>query len=146
MSSDSPIQNWLDCLQENGYRLTTPRQAVVEIIASSQRVLSPFEVFELARTRCPRLGLVTVYRTVEKLEELGLIQRVHQPSGCHSFIATAPGHQHPLICQSCGHVQFINGEKLDWLTEGLGIEYGYRIQDHWLQVFGICEECLQNNK
>lgn len=145
MSPDPPIQNWLDCLQKNGYRLTAPRQAVVEIIATSQRVLSPFEVFELARTRYPRLGLVTVYRTVEKLEELGLIQRVHQPSGCHSYIATAPGHQYPLICQSCGHVQFISGEKLDWLMEGLGTECGYRVWDHWLQVFGICNECLKNN-
>ncbi len=56
------------------------------------------------------MGLVTVYRTVEKLEELGLVQRVHQPSGCQSFIAAAVGHQHLLICQSCGKVVFFDGK------------------------------------
>jgi Fe2+ or Zn2+ uptake regulation protein len=52
--------DWLQCLQENGYRLTAPRHAVVEIGASSQCELNPLEDFELARERYPWLGLVTV--------------------------------------------------------------------------------------
>ncbi|MGB2911160.1 MAG: transcriptional repressor, partial [Anaerolineales bacterium] len=72
---------WLNCLQANGYRLTAPRRVVVETLASSQRILSPLDVYESAWVRYPGLGLVTVYRTIEKLEELGLLQRVHQPSG-----------------------------------------------------------------
>jgi Fur family ferric uptake transcriptional regulator len=141
MPAHSPTAHWLDCLQTNGYRLTSPRRAVVDIIARSQRLLSPFDVFEQARTHYPRLGLVTVYRTFEKLEELGLIQRVHQPSGCHAFIAKSPGHMHPVICQDCGRVEFIDGDKLDQLVNPVGLESGYLITDHWLQFFGICAEC-----
>ena len=136
-------QEWLDCLQENGYRLTAPRQAVVDVIASSPRLLSPLEVYELAREHYPKLGLVTVYRTVEKLEELGLIQRVHQPSGCQAFVATASGHQHLLICQRCGRVEYFSGdrEKMDDLIAEVGQDSGFQIEDHWLQLFGICSEC-----
>jgi Fe2+ or Zn2+ uptake regulation protein len=93
---------WLNCLQANGYRLTATRRVVVETLASSQRILSPLDVYDSARERYPGLGLVTVYRTIEKLEELGLLQRVHQPSGCHGFISAFSGHQHLLICQECG--------------------------------------------
>jgi Fur family ferric uptake transcriptional regulator len=146
-SQDFPSnQEWLDCLQENGYRLTAPRQAVVDVIASSPRLLTPLEVYELARERYLKLGLVTVYRTVEKLEELGLIQRVHQPSGCQAFVATAPGHQHLLICQHCGRVEYFSGdrEKMDDLIAEVAQDSGFQIKDHWLQLFGVCSECRQN--
>ena len=135
--------DWLQCLQSNGYRLTAPRQAVVEIVASSQRVLNPFEVFELARKRYPRLGLVTVYRTIEKLEELGLLQRVHQPSGCQGFVAAFTGHQHLLICQECGSVEYFGGdqETLDALVTDVEQRSGYNVCEHWLQLFGVCANC-----
>ena len=134
---------WLAQLQANGYRLTKPRRVVVETIAASQHVLRPFDVFELARRQYPKLGLVTVYRTIEKLEELELVQRVHQPSGCHAFIAASSGHQHLLICQGCGRVAFFSGdgELIEPLMRQVGKESGYQIGDHWLQLFGMCERC-----
>jgi Fe2+ or Zn2+ uptake regulation protein len=139
------IDIWLNYLQTNGYRLTTPRRAVVEIVARSQRVLSPSEVFKQARKRYPALGLVTVYRTLEKLEELGLIQRVHQPGGCHTFIAAAEGHQHLLICQQCGLAEYFSGDNLDGLMSSIGKTSGYAIKEHWLQLFGLCAECMQDD-
>jgi Fe2+ or Zn2+ uptake regulation protein len=134
---------WLNKLQQNGYRLTESRRTVVEIIAGSSRALSPLEVFDLARTQHSGLGLVTVYRTVEKLEELRLIQRVHQPQGCQSFIAAFSGHQHFILCSGCGRVEFFDGENLDNFFEAIGTKTGYQVQDHWLQLFGLCEQCRQ---
>lgn len=132
---------WLDKLQQNGYRLTDSRRTVVEIIAGSARALSPLEVFDLARAQHAGLGLVTVYRTVEKLEELGLIQRVHQPQGCQAFIAAFTGHQHLILCSRCGRVEFFDGENLESFFEDIGCHTGYQVQDHWLQLFGLCEQC-----
>jgi Fur family transcriptional regulator, ferric uptake regulator len=141
--NQDPSQDWLERLQAEGYRLTAPRQAVVEIIARSKHVLSPFEVFEQARVRYPKLGLVTVYRTVEKLEDLGLIQRVHQPSGCHAFIAAASGHQHLLVCEGCGRVELFHGDDVDALMDEVGKKSGFQIHTHWLQLFGSCTACQQ---
>ncbi len=140
--------DWLQCLLDNGYRLTAPRQAVVEIVASSQRVLNPLEVYEMARERYPRLGLVTVYRTIDKLEELGLLQRVHQPSGCQGFVAAFSGHQHLLICQECGQVEFFGGdqETMEELVANVEKKSGYFVQEHWLQLFGMCAGCQAENR
>ena len=138
-----PMREWFGRLQANGYRLTAPRQAVVEAIAGTARLMTPLEVYETARREYPKLGLVTVYRTVEKLEELGLIQRVHQPSNCQAFVAAARGHQHLLICESCGAVQYFSGEheKMEALIEAVADDSGYRVHEHWLQLFGTCERC-----
>lgn len=134
-------QFWLERLLVSGYRLTGSRRDVVEVMAGSERALSPLEVFDLARARHPGLGLVTVYRTLEKLEELGLIQRVHQPQGCQAFIAAFNGHQHLVLCSQCGKVQFFAGDNLDNLIQNITHETGFEIHDHWLQLFGLCEGC-----
>jgi Fur family transcriptional regulator, ferric uptake regulator len=141
MKRTPSVQSWLDDLQDNGYRLTDPRRVVVEIIATSHRLLSPLEVFEMGRQRYRRLGLVTVYRTVEKLEELGLIQRVHRPSGCQAYVASVDGHQHLLICQNCGRVEYFSGDRLDQLISSVEADSGFRIEEHWLQLFGMCDQC-----
>lgn len=145
LSNGRTAVEWLKQLQANGYRLTSPRRAVVETIASSQRVLTPLDVYEKTRKRYPKLGLVTVYRTIEKLEELDLIQRVHRPSGCQAFIAAFSGHQHMLICRECGKVEFFSGEndQIDDLMSQVGEESGYQVDHHWLQFFGICAKCRE---
>src|SRR5512140_3558779 len=112
-------KNWLSALSDNGYRLTGSRRAVVEIVAASSRALTPLEVFDSARTAHPELGLVSVYRTLEKLEELHLIQRVHQPGGCQAFISASQGHQHLLLCQRCGTVTFFEGDDLENLFSAI---------------------------
>lgn len=132
---------WLEKLQKNGYRLTAARRAVAQTVAASRRALSPVQVYDAARRRYPALGLVSVYRTLEKLEELGLIQRVHQPEGCQAFIAAGQGHQHLLLCRVCGRVSFFEGDDLQPLMGSLARRTGYQINDHWLQMFGVCPSC-----
>ena len=132
---------WLTQLQENGYRLTEARRAVIETIQGTRRALTPVEVFDIARKKYPALGLVSVYRTLEKLEELHLIQRVHQPQGCQAFIAGSDGHQHLLLCQNCGKVTFFEGDDLGPLMNSISEKTGYQIREHWLQLFGLCPAC-----
>lgn len=133
--------DWLTQLQENGYRLTEARRAVVDIIQRSTRALTPVEVFDMARKQYNALGLVSVYRTLEKLEELHLIQRVHQPQGCQAFISESNGHQHLLLCQNCGRVTFFEGDDLGALIQSISKKTGYQIREHWLQLFGLCQSC-----
>ncbi len=134
-------QDWLTTLHDNGYRLTAARRAVVETVARSTRALTPVQVYDAARKRYRSLGLVSVYRTLERLEELQLVQRVHQPEGCQAFISAAHGHQHMLLCQRCGRVTFFEGDDLHKLIASLSARTGYEIHEHWLQLFGLCEAC-----
>ena len=139
-------KEWLDCLKGSGYRITSPRRAVVDALANSERALNAAEIFDIARELYPSLGLVSVYRTLEKLEELGLIQRVHHPDGCQAFIAGFTGHQHLLICQNCGRTQFFEGDDLDLLFKRVARKSGYQIKEHWLQLLGFCADCQEERQ
>lgn len=132
---------WLLALENSGYRLTSPCRVVTEIISSSQYSLTPSDVFIEARKKYPKMGLVTVYRTLEKLESLGLVQRVHQPGGCHAYIAAAKGHEHLLLCTACGKAEFFSGDQLQPLFDSVAKTSHFIIQEHWLQLFGTCKEC-----
>jgi Fe2+ or Zn2+ uptake regulation protein len=132
---------WLTCLQAGGYRLTEPRRAIVEIMACSQKALEPVDVFDLGRQQYPSLGLVTVYRTLDKLEELGLVQRVHHPNGCHMYLRAAQGHEHLLLCLACGKAEYFSGDDLTGLIKQISSRSDFIIQEHWLQLFGLCADC-----
>jgi len=133
--------NWVEILQKNGCRITLPRKAVVETMEGTMRALTPVEVYNTARRQCPGLGLVSVYRTLEKLEQLGLVQRVHQTKDCQAFVRTGDGHQHLLVCQNCGEAVLFEGDQLDHLFNSISKANGFQIKSHWLQVFGLCKAC-----
>jgi Fur family ferric uptake transcriptional regulator len=132
---------WLKQLQDNGQRLTSARRAVVETVAASPRALTPLQVFDEARRRYRRLGLVSVYRTLELLEAMRLVQRVHQVEGCQAFIAASTAHQHVVVCKNCGRVVPFAGDDLQGLMASVSRKSGFRIEGHWLQFFGLCGDC-----
>ena len=138
------LQQWWSRLQAQGYRRTAPREAVVRVLAESDRALEAMEIFQQARTYYRRLGLVTVYRTLDKLAEVGLIQRVHRPNGCGAYVAAREGHVHLVICLRCGRVDYFAGDDIGPLMDRVAHESGFVVQDHWLQFFGLCRQCQQN--
>jgi Fur family transcriptional regulator, ferric uptake regulator len=132
---------WLAKLAASGYRITPPLRTLVEILVSSPRALGAADLYDLGRRQVPHLGLVTVYRSLEKLEELGLVQRVHQANGCHAYLRAAPGHVHLLLCTCCGRVAYFEGDDLTGLIEKVAGQSGFTIHEHWLQLHGLCEDC-----
>jgi Fe2+ or Zn2+ uptake regulation protein len=135
------VDHWVRVLQDNGCRITAPRRAILQVIAGSARALQPAEVYELSRVKQPGIGLVTVYRTLERLEELGLIQRVHRDDGCHMLMPAADGHEHYLVCTRCGRTIMFEGDDLNALFSRVETRTGYQVSDHWLQLFGTCPQC-----
>jgi Fur family ferric uptake transcriptional regulator len=134
-------KSWTSQINSNGYRLTTPRRVISEIIFASDRALTPTEIFIEARTRCEGIGLVTVYRTLEHLDELGLVERVHHEGDCQSYIARQNDHQHLLICRNCHRVIYFNGDDFSALMKTISETSGFQIQDHWFQLLGVCPDC-----
>jgi Fe2+ or Zn2+ uptake regulation protein len=135
------IQRWINVLKEHGYRITAPRKAVLEVIAESEFAITPVDIFDQGRQKIENLGLVTVYRTLEKMEELNLVLRVHQTENCQAFVAGVDGHEHILICENCGRVAYFEGDELESLTKRVAKESEFLIKDHWLQFFGLCKKC-----
>lgn len=142
MQTDKSLSaEWIKLLQRCGCRNTEARNTIVDVILETDRALEPLEIFEIGRKRQSGLGLVTVYRTLEKLEELGLVQRVHQPGACNRYLRAPQGHQHLLICTTCGKAEFFNGDNLTPLMSEVANTSGYTVTEHWFQLFGQCANC-----
>ena len=137
---------WLERIQEVGYRLTAPRRALVRALAESKRPLSALELHETAKAYHSRLGLVTVYRTLEVLEGLGLVRRIHADGACHGFAASSPGHRHAVTCERCSTAVEFDGEDVCQLTAGVEQQTGYQINGHWLQLVGLCPNCREEHE
>ena len=128
-------------LREGHHKLTRPRRAVLDIVAKSERHLTPAEVYQKAKARYPHIGLTTVYRTLDLLVELGAIQRIHLPEGCHSYASAGRAHGHQLVCTSCGRAEEFADCDLDPLMASLRAKTGYAIDVHMLELMGVCPDC-----
>ncbi len=134
-------ERWLELLEQKGSRITGPRKAIVELMVDADHALNPVDVFDRARVKYPKMGLVTVYRTLEVLSDLGLVERVHQADDCHMYLRAAQGHEHLLICSCCGKAAYFSGDDLGMLIQRISMESGFSIQGHWLQLQGLCQSC-----
>jgi len=129
-------------LRRSQHKLTRPRQAVLDTLATAQEHLTPAEVHLRAKARYPRLGLTTVYRTLELLAELGLVCRIHRDDGCHSYAVRNARHGHHLVCSRCGRAVEFADCNLQALVEALQARTGFRIEGHILELTGQCPSCL----
>jgi Fur family ferric uptake transcriptional regulator len=128
-------------LSQAGYRITRPRRAVIQAVVEAEGHSSPAQVQEAARRYCPTIGLVTVYRTLELLAEIGFVRRIHTGNGCHDYVVTSHGHRHHLVCWRCGAAVEFEGCDLSAFLYRVSQETGYRIDDHLLELSGLCTNC-----
>jgi Fe2+ or Zn2+ uptake regulation protein len=128
-------------LSGQGYKLTRQRKAVVEVITQAHTRLSAADVYARAQRVCPDLGLTTVYRTLEILEQLGVIRRVHLDDGCEGFALAAAEHGHHLICSRCQETIEFEDCNLTALLQRVSKQTGFTIQQHWLELVGLCPKC-----
>ncbi len=143
-TSNTLSQKWENLLSQAGYRITQPRRAILDIIAESSRPLTPVEIYDKARMQYAGIGLVTVYRTIEKLEELHLVDHVHHLGECQTVFRSSERHQHLLVCTNCGCSRYFDGLEVEDQFNQIGQKLGYRVTGHWLQLAGLCEECQEN--
>lgn len=134
--------DWVQCLVTAGYRLTASRRAVIQVLGEATAPLSPPEVRGRGRVLHPALSLASVYRSLDLLEGLGFVRRVHQDDGCHGYMPASPGHRHAIVCRACGQVaEFRGSEDLEALAARVRRDTGYQVEDHLLQLVGVCPSC-----
>ncbi len=129
-------------LRTHGHRVTAPRLAVIKTLEVTDSWLSPELILARAREEYPGLGLVTVYRTLALLAELGYVRRIHLDDGCNGYARTGRGHSHHLVCRNCQQVvEFPGNEDLTHLIQGVQDRTGFQVEDHLLELLGVCPEC-----
>jgi Fur family ferric uptake transcriptional regulator len=132
----------MTALDRAGYRLTAPRRSVAALIADQDGHFTAADLVSAARSRRVDIGRATVFRTLEVLEELGAVERLDLPSGEHAYVGCEPVHHHHVICSRCGRTTEIDDAGLRSVVRDVARQSGYRVDDHRLQLYGLCPACL----
>ena len=131
----------LATLAEAGFSDTRARRAVVGALCEADSGASPADLLARGRSRHARLGQVTVYRTLDILERLGLARKLHQEDGCSLYAASTRGHGHHVICRTCRRVAEFEGCSIEMVQRNAAARTGYTVEGHWLELFGVCPAC-----
>jgi len=129
-------------LNQKGLRLTKPRQVVMSILEKTRHPLSPQIIHQRAEQMDKNISLVSVYRTLDLLNKLHLVCRVHGQDDCQGYVLSSPGHFHHLVCRNCQKtVEFIGTTDMEPFIETIQSQTGFQIDRHLLQLFGLCPDC-----
>jgi len=135
-------RNLTSLLRQKGYKLTPQRRAVINAIARSNNRITPAELYEKAHSEHAGVGLVTVYRTLKVLSDIGLICEMHGEGGSRSYLLRRPAeHHHHLVCSGCGFVVDFASCALNDLERRLVDSTGFVMEDHLLEFHGRCPAC-----
>ena len=137
-------------LREKGLKVTTQRLAVLTVLSQKpDSHLTAEEIYDLVRVSNPEIGLATVYRTIQVLLELKIVDRIYLDDG---YVRYELGrvyededshHHHHLICIKCGRVMSFQGDLLEDFEKRIEDKTGFQIQDHDVKLYGYCTDCLK---
>ena len=136
-----------DLLREKGLKVTSQRLMVLNILsAHGDEHLTVEEIYDLAKGESPEIGLATIYRTVQVLLELHVIEKVTFDDGFARYELngeeTGSGHRHHhAICTQCGKVYSLETDLLDTLEKQVFESLGFEVTDHEVKLYGLCSAC-----
>jgi Fur family ferric uptake transcriptional regulator len=130
-------------LRAKGYRLTPQRQLVLEAVGALGHA-TPDEIVTAVRRTARGVNISTVYRTLELLEELGLVSHTHLGHGAPTYsVATDDDHVH-LVCRDCGDVAEAPPDVVTPVVEHLAASHGFSVDVGHFAVFGRCAACAEH--
>lgn len=136
-----------DLLREKGLKVTSQRLMVLNILSThGDEHLTVEEIYDLAKEESPEIGLATIYRTVQVLLELHVIEKVTFDDGFARYELngeeTGSGHRHRhAICTQCGKVYSLETDLLDTLEKQVFKSLGFEVTDHEVKLYGLCSAC-----
>jgi Fur family transcriptional regulator, ferric uptake regulator len=139
--------NWAEhaheALSRAGYRSGGARRAIVELLAERDCVVSAQEVFDTLRSEDRPVGIASVYRVLDTLTELCLVQRLEIGAGVAHYERLMPdgSHHHHLVCDDCGRVDPFSDVSLEQALERLGTEVPFAVATHDVVLRGACADC-----
>ncbi len=136
-----------ELLRSRGLKVTSQRLLVLDIMAAHpDEHLTAEEIYDLAKIKSPDIGLATIYRTVQVLLDLHIINKVTFDDGFTRYELngeeSASGHRHHhAICTRCGQVYSLETDLLDILEQQVLENIGFQVTDHEVKLYGLCKEC-----
>ena len=133
-------RDWQAELRARGYRLTPQRQLVLEAVGELGHG-TPEDIATAARRTASGVNISTVYRTLEVLEELGLVRHAHLTDRAPTYHSVTDHEHFHLVCRNCHKVISVDPDVLTPLLQQLETDHRFAVDVGHLTVFGRCEEC-----
>ncbi|MEW5692915.1 MAG: transcriptional repressor [Candidatus Hydrogenedentota bacterium] len=142
---------WGGMFRGYGRRITVPRQKILSVLNSTDKHLTAEEIYFKVYQEYPTIGLTTVYRTLELLAKMGVINKFDIGDGKARFELAGDDkkekHHHHLICNSCHRIidyhEFADEEKdlIEKTEKALSKTYDFKIHGHLINFYGLCKYC-----
>ncbi len=148
-------EKFKEMLKEKGLKVTNQRLLVLQVLAEHKdEHMTAEDIFELVREDYPEIGLATIYRTVQLLLDMQLVDRILLDDGCVRYeigesLDERDGHRHHhhhLICTECGSVTAFRDDLLEELEVYIERETGFQVTDHELKFYGMCRKCREEKE
>jgi len=134
-------------LKDKGMKYTEQRAVILQILLNIDDHLNAEEVHRIVKEKYPEqnIGIATVYRTLNFLEDVNLISSISfgKDGKKYEGNVTKEHHDH-IICTSCGKIVEFFDEDIEKRQEDIATKNGFKITDHTMQIFGICQKCQEN--
>jgi Fur family transcriptional regulator, ferric uptake regulator len=144
---ESRIERIKKQLHSASYKLTPQREATVRVLLENEADhLSAEDVYLLVKEKSPEIGLATVYRTLELLTELKVVDKINFGDGVSRYDLRQEGaahFHHHLVCIECGAVDEIQEDLLEEVEAIVEKRWKFKIKDHRLTFHGICHRCQE---
>lgn len=134
------VREIMERLAEAGGRRTASRQAIVEVIVEAGSHLTAEEIVHQVHARFPSVNLSTVYRTLDALTDLGIVDHVHFGHGRAVYHRTDEAHQH-LVCEACGAVEELPVARLRAFLGMIDRDFGFEVDRRHFAIVGRCGPC-----
>jgi Fe2+ or Zn2+ uptake regulation protein len=127
-------------LRDRGERMTIARRALLEVLAGAHGHLSAEEILAAVQRQHPEIHRATVYRTLETLDRLGIVEHTHLGHGPAAYHLADDVHQH-LVCEACGAVVEVPSTLFRGIEQRLQRDYGFVMRPFHFAVVGRCRRC-----
>jgi Fur family transcriptional regulator, peroxide stress response regulator len=129
-------------IRDNGYKITPQRLAIVEILAKSVDHPSVENIYDQIKSDFPTMSLATVYRNIVLIKSLGEVLELGFPDGSNRYDGNKPTPHPHVICIKCKKIVDPDLESLDEMKKEVASETNFKILNHRLDFFGICNDCM----
>src|SRR5438067_10512004 len=130
-------------LKQRGLRMTPQRQLILDAVAAMHGHVSVDQVYQHVVRVFPDVNISTVYRTMEVLEELGVVRHTHFHDGVAQYERTDAARHHHMVCSRCGADAEVDLAVLQPLAEELKRRYGFEVDLAHSAIIGVCRRCAE---
>lgn len=145
---DDILKNFKAILRKNGLKYTKQREVLIKTLYNNLDHFTPENLYLHIKNEYPELniGIATVYRTLNLLEESEMVTSITFGSQGKKFeLATKPHHDH-MICRKCGQIIEFQDQTIEKRQILISKEQGFELTGHIMQLYGICSECSKKGK